>query len=151
MGQHMSLEDTLAIHEVIARYSYTWDAKDPDGFALLFTEDAVWELVAAGETQPQIRMESRAAIRTMALQDFQGRLAGVTTRHHQTGIVFDALGVDSARTRTMVLVTRQGASDAVPRLSHTGVYDDQWRKTQAGWQFVHRTFRPDRSMSRTTQ
>lgn len=92
-------------------------------------------------------MESRAAIRNMALQDFQGRLAGVTTRHHQTGIVFNALGVDAARTRTMVLVTRQGASDAVLRLSHTGVYDDQWRKTQAGWQFVHRTFRPDRSMS----
>ena len=37
----MSLEDKFAIHEVIARYSYTWDAKDPDGFVLLFTEDGV--------------------------------------------------------------------------------------------------------------
>ena len=149
MEAKLSLEDKLAIHEVIARYSYTWDAKDPDGFALLFTEDGVWELVAPGDTIPQIRSESRPAIRTMALEDFQGRLAGVITRHHQTGLVFDALGVDSARTCTMVLVTRQEASDAVPRLSHTGVYDDQWRKTQAGWQFVVRTFRPDRSMSRT--
>jgi uncharacterized protein (TIGR02246 family) len=139
----MSVEDKIAIHEVIAQYSYTWDAQDADEFARLFAEDAVWELVSAGETQPQVRLESRAAIRTWTLQNFQGRLAGVTTRHHQTGIVFDALSADAARTRTMVVVTHQGAADAVPRLSHTGVYDDQWRKTQAGWQFAHRTFRPD--------
>ena len=37
----MSLEDKLAIHEVIAQYSYTWDDKNAEGFAQLFTEDAV--------------------------------------------------------------------------------------------------------------
>jgi myo-inositol-1-phosphate synthase len=32
--------------EVIAQYSYTYDAQDAEGFAALFTEDAVWELFA---------------------------------------------------------------------------------------------------------
>ena len=58
----MSLEDKLAIQEVIAQYSYTYDAQDAEGFAALFTEDAVWELFAAGSTRPTIRLESRAAI-----------------------------------------------------------------------------------------
>jgi len=58
----MSLEDKLVIHEVIARYSYTWDAKDADGFAQIFMEGAVWELVTAGEIHPQFCLESCAAI-----------------------------------------------------------------------------------------
>jgi len=37
----VSLEDKLAIQEVIAQYSYTYDAQDAEGFAALFTEDAM--------------------------------------------------------------------------------------------------------------
>ena len=141
----MRLEDKLAIYEIIARYSYTWDAKDADGFAQLFVEEAVWELVGPEVTQPQLHLESRTAIHAWAMQSFQGRLADIHTRHHQTGVLFDELTVDTARTRTMVLITHQGATEAVPRLTLSGVYYDQWRKTQAGWQFAHRTLRHDRS------
>jgi hypothetical protein len=145
----MNLEDKISIHEVIAQYSYTWDAQNVDEFVRLFTENAVWELVSVGETQPQVRLESRLAIRAWTLKNFQERLVGVTTRHHQTGIVFEALSTDAARTRNMVVVTHQGTADVVPRISHTGVYDDQWRKTEAGWQIAHRTFRPDGGISKT--
>ena len=65
----MSLEDKLAIQEVMAQYSYTYDARDAEGFAALFTEDAVWELFAAGATHPEIRLTSRAAIRAWAAQE----------------------------------------------------------------------------------
>jgi hypothetical protein len=58
----MSLEDKLAIQEVIAQYSFFYDAQDAEGFAALFTEDAVWELFAAGATHPATRLDSRAAI-----------------------------------------------------------------------------------------
>jgi hypothetical protein len=37
----MSFEDKLAIQEIIAQYSYTYDAQDADGFAAVFTEDAL--------------------------------------------------------------------------------------------------------------
>ena len=50
----MSIEDKLAIQEVIAQYSYTYDAQDAEGFADMFTEDAVWELVAAGAAHPLV-------------------------------------------------------------------------------------------------
>jgi len=40
-GDMVSLEDKLAIQEVIAQYSYTYDAQDAEGFAALFTEDAM--------------------------------------------------------------------------------------------------------------
>jgi uncharacterized protein (TIGR02246 family) len=124
----MSLEDKLAIQEVIARYAYTWDAKDADGVANLFTEDAVWEMIAPGDTWPSHRMESRAAIRT---------------RHHQSGTVFDELSAATARTLTMVLVTHQGPVDLAPRSHRSGVYHDQWRKTPEGWKLVRRTLRHD--------
>jgi len=37
----MSIEDKLAIQEIIAQYPYTYDGKDAGGFAQLFVEDGV--------------------------------------------------------------------------------------------------------------
>jgi uncharacterized protein (TIGR02246 family) len=141
----VSLEDKLAIQEVIAQYSYAYDAKDAEGFAALFTEDAVWELFASGATRPQIRLESRAAIRAWAAQRLQERHGRFTSRHFQSGILFDELTSESARTRTMVLVTHQGVTEAAPRPTASGVYHDQWRKTPEGWRFAHRIVRRDNS------
>jgi uncharacterized protein (TIGR02246 family) len=141
----VSLEDKLAIQEVIAQYSYTYDAKDAEGFAALFTEDAVWELFASGATRPQIRLESRAAIRAWAAQRLQERHGRFTSRHFQSGILFDELTSESARIRTMVLVTHQGVTEAAPRPTASGVYHDQWRKTPEGWRFAHRIVRRDNS------
>jgi len=141
----MILEDKLAIYEVIARYSHTWDAKDADGFAQLFVEEGVWELFGPGPEPPQLRLESRAAIHAWAIQNFEGRLLGIHTRHHQGATLFDELTKDTARTRTLVLVTHQGPSDDIPRPHVSGVYQDEWRKTSAGWQFAHRLLRHDRS------
>jgi uncharacterized protein (TIGR02246 family) len=70
----MRLEDKVAIQEVIAQYSYAYDAQDAEGFAALFTEDALWELFAAGATHPATRLESRAAIHAWARP-------ATTTRH----------------------------------------------------------------------
>ena len=141
----MSLEDKLAIQEVIAQYSYTWDAKDAERFVALFTEDAVWELFASGATRPEIRLASRAAIREWAEQRLQRRIGRFTTRHYQSGILFDALTSDAARTRTMVLVTSQGVTETAPRSTSSGVYHDQWHKTPEGWRFAHRILHVDQS------
>jgi SnoaL-like domain len=46
----MSIEDKLAIHEVIAQYSYTYDGKDAEGFAQLFVDDGVFEVLFRGQT-----------------------------------------------------------------------------------------------------
>jgi uncharacterized protein (TIGR02246 family) len=116
----MSLTDKLAIQDVIAQYSYTYDAQDAEGFAALFTEDAVWELFSAGSTHPAIRLDSRAAILAWATQRMHDRRGRFISRHYQSSRLFDALTAESARTRTMVLVTHQEVTEAAPRPMRRG-------------------------------
>lgn len=139
----MSLEDKLPIQEVIAQYSYTYDVQDAEGFAALFTEDAVWELFTAGATHPTIRLEARAAIHGWAMQRLHERRTRFTSRHYQSSTMFETLTAESARTRTMLLATHQDVTEAAPRPTASGVYHDQWRKTPEGWQLVHRRLHHD--------
>jgi ketosteroid isomerase-like protein len=135
--------DKLAIQEVIAQYSYTYDAQDAEGFAALFTEDAVWELFAADATHPAIRLASRAAIHAWAVRRLHERRGCFTSRHYQSSTLFETLTAESARTRTMLLVTHQDVTEGAPRLTASGVYHDQWRKTPDGWRLIHRRLHHD--------
>jgi ketosteroid isomerase-like protein len=140
----MSIEEKLAIHEMIARYAYAYDGQDAEGFARVFAEDGVFEIFAPGETAPSVRLQSRREIRDWATERLRGRVGRFTSRHHQSGIVFDGLTSDSALTRTMVLVTHQDVTGASsPRPTSSGVYRDQWRKTDEGWRLVHRAAHVD--------
>src|SRR6476659_5685998 len=109
----MSVGDKLAIQEVIAKYSHTYDSKDADGFAQLFVEDGIFEIVVRGQPDPIVRLSSRAAICKWAKHRHQASAAG-QTRHYQSGVIFDALSADMAIIRTMLLLTIQEASDAAP-------------------------------------
>ena len=139
----MSLEDKMDILEVIARYAYTYDGKDADGFAQLFTESAIFEVIPAGGSQPELRLESRAAIHAWVVQRHQQVVKAIQDRHYQSGTLFDVLTEEHAQTRTMVLLTHKGGDDLTPRPVLSGVYHDHWRKTQHGWQFTQRTLRHD--------
>ena len=103
----MSIEDKLAIQEIIAQYSYTYDGKDAEGFAQLFVEDGVFEVFVPGKTTASVRLHSRTEILEWATQRLHERTGRFTSRHYQSGILFDELTSDSALTRTMVLVTHQ--------------------------------------------
>ena len=140
----MSVEDRLAILELIAHYAYTWDSRDAAGWAALFLEDAIWESYRGGAT-PAVTLRSHAARREFSQASFDGALVGVRTRHYQTGTVFDTLTADTARTRTMILATRWPAGEDAPSPSLSGVYEDELRKTAAGWRFARRTLRRDQA------
>jgi len=139
----MNLKEQLAIQEVIAQYAYTYDGMDAERFAALFTEDVVWERFASGTTHAETRLESREAIRAWATQRLQQRRGRFVSRHYQCGTVFDELTPDAALTRTMVLVTHQGVTEAAPRPTLSGVYHDQWRKTPTGWRIAYRAVHVD--------
>jgi hypothetical protein len=139
------VEEKLAIHEMIARYSHTYDGQDADGFADLFTGDGVFEIFVAGQATPAVRLESRQQIREWAARRLQDRRGRFTSRHHQSGTVFDALSSASARTRTMVLVTHQAQTETAPRPRASGVYHDWWRKTPEGWRLAHRAAHVDQA------
>ncbi len=128
----MSLEDKIAILEVIARYSYTCDGRDADGFAHLFTEDGIFEVMYSGGHHPELRLESRDAIYTWASQRHNNVVKDIHDRHFQSGTLFDTLSREHAQTRTMVLITHQGADDLAPRPVLSGVYHDRWVKTRTG-------------------
>ena len=140
----MSIEDKFAIHEIIAQYSYTYDSKDAEGFAQLFVEDGLFEVFVPGKTTASVRLRSRTAIRAWAAQRLQARHGRFTSRHYQSGTLFDELTSESALTRTMVLVTHQDVAEAAPHPTISGVYHDQWRKTPTGWRLAHRAAYVDR-------
>ncbi len=139
----MSVQDKLAIQEMIARYSYAYDSKDAEAFAQLFVEDGIFEVIVPGESSPTVRLSSRGAIREWAAQRHQLNAAS-QARHYQLDVLFDELTAEMATVRTMLLLTRQGAPDASPLLHLTGVYHDKWRRTRDGWRLVHRAARIDR-------
>jgi hypothetical protein len=139
----MSIEDKPAIHDVIARYSHTYDGLDAGGFALLFVEDGIFEVFVAGTPPAVVRLQSRAAIHAWAATRLEARRGALTSRHHQSGTVFDALTVETAETRTMVLITHQRTGESAPRPKLTGIYHDRWLKTAVGWRLTHRTAHVD--------
>ena len=141
----MSIEEKLAIQEMIARYSYTYDSQDAEGFAQVFAEDGVFEIFVPGETGPAVRLQSRQEIRAWAARRLQERVGHFSSRHYQSGILFDGLTPESALTRTMVLVTHQDVTEAAPRPTSSGVYHDQWRKTDQGWRLAHRAAHVDQA------
>ena len=140
-GQTMQqLADRMAIAEQVARYSYAADGKDLEAFTALFTEDAVWQSIPPGATEPNIMLKSRAQIRSFS-QDLYKKNAGIRTGHHQSGLLFMELTAKHARTQNMILVTHQGPGDEAPGIAASGVYYDTWRKTDAGWLIESRTLR----------
>ena len=139
-----TLEDRIAILEVIAQYSYTYDSLNAEGFADLFLEDALWEYYS-GEEDPEIRLTSRDEIRDWAAKRHNDRKGVFSSRHHQTGTVFDSCQGDSAATRTMVLITHHEVGEPSPVPTVTGEYHDLWKKTAEGWKLTQRILYTDRS------
>ena len=139
----MSVEDKLAIQEVIGRYSHAFDSKDAEAVAQLFVEDGNFEVIVPGEPSPRVRLSSRVAICDWAKQRFQLNTSS-QARHYQSGVLFDEMTAETASARTMLLLTRQNASDAAPVVQLTGIYHDKWRKTREGWRLVHRAACIDR-------
>ena len=101
----MSTADRLAILEAIQRYSYATDSRDAEAYAALFSLRGVFEVTSATRPQPFIHAEGRDGILEWVRGTME-RWGDAQTRHHQSGTVFDALSVDAARTRTMLLESR---------------------------------------------
>ncbi len=142
--EYNQVRDRLAIAEVVAQYSYQWDSKDAEGFASLFTDDAVMERWASGEFISDSRLEGRQAILIYAKEAHEGRLADRQTRHHMSALVFIELTQDTALTENMVLITHQTEADAAAYINGSGIYRNTWRKTDEGWNIARRVLFTDR-------
>lgn len=139
----MTAADRLAILEQLGRYSYAEDGCDADAYAALFTEDAVFEVYHQGRSEPVDRVAGRDAIREWASARYARQPSGAQIRHHQTAIVFDELSEFTARTRATLTATRLEADGVAPTIAATGLYTDDWRKSDDGWLFRRRVVRTD--------
>jgi 3-phenylpropionate/cinnamic acid dioxygenase small subunit len=136
----MSLEDRFAILEAIATFSYTCDSDDVDGWVNVFTDDGVWESRRRGEPEPRTRRVGSAALHEFAANLFSSRGDRDISqaRHYQTNTVFLDLTAETARTRTMALITWLMSGEMIANIAWTGVYIDDWRKTEGGWKISRR-------------
>lgn len=134
-----SLLDRQQITEVLHRYGQTFDAKDADGFASLFTEDAHWKIHRRGTERPQFENASRAQLRDFVADRFSTVLAGRQTQHYVTGTVFLELTEDFARTRSTVLVVHRILETGALAPVNAPVYMDEFVKTEAGWKISRHT------------
>ncbi len=144
---HESLQkliDKQEILELLYKYSYSWDSKNPDGLAEVFTKDASWEWWGRGAEKPGVVYKPRKNFISFASDRFKTTLADRQTRHYQTNTVFIELGKNRARTRTMILVTHAVYGQKGPKTpAHTGMFEDEILKTENGWRISRRVLRGD--------
>ncbi len=98
----LGIEDRLAILDLIARYSYTFDEKDAEAWSELFTEDATWELHDHGSAGTEEVLHTRSQMRDAAATAFADRDVGWQHCHHQGNTLITEAAVDSARTNDVL-------------------------------------------------
>ena len=139
----MSADDRLQILELPSRYSYAWDSADVDAYAALFTEDAIFQLQRAGESEPSLSLVGREEIRSWATARHAIPTARWQTRAHAGGTIIEEFTPNRASGRTMLLQTIAEVSEAVLRPTVSGIYREEWQRTAEGWRFSSRVLRLD--------
>ncbi len=132
--------DRLAIHELIARYAWTYDEGDVEGFVNLFTEDGVFESNIFIGKPVKGRETVRAFCRYM-----QQVIAAtkMQIRHRLTNIVIDSIGGGKAKARYYLLDVMSNPDDpnktplgsVVPSHATQGIYKSEMVKVNGKWLF----------------
>jgi uncharacterized protein (TIGR02246 family) len=126
-----ALEDREAIRDLLSEYRRALDEKDFEAYADLFGDDG--EFVTGGRS-----FRGRAEILAMLaeLQHTGALTVAAGDDRHLVANVEIELDGDRAKARsTWVYVTREGEG---PNLAMVGHYDDELRRTAAGWRFARR-------------
>jgi hypothetical protein len=121
----LSVEDRLAIAELMARYNHAVDSGDVESYVATFVEDGVLDV----------------GIRQFKGRDELAQVAhhgGQTRGQHVTSnLMIDGDGSDAtARSYGQMFVVSGEAS-----VSAVGTFEDVLRKDNGRWQFVRRSYR----------
>jgi len=131
----LSAGDRLEIHELLARYAWSLDTGDDEGFVACFTSDAelVWEVF----DEPGRWQGSAALLRFV--QYFRGRPESAGRQHHVSNIVLKAT-TRGVQARSYVLVALR-ADEGPHRLNVMGYYEDVVRQEGGHWRIAQRVIR----------
>ena len=120
-------DDRHAIMDLIMRYALAGDSGDFEALGACFAEDGILDLPLARGTGPDgVHAALAAAGETHPL--------GLHTRHHVTTMVITpaADGKHAGGRVYFIAYTNRGPD-------HSGVWEDRYVRTGAGWRFAHRT------------
>ena len=131
----LSAADRVEIHEVLARYAWSLDTGDADGFVACFAPDA--ELVWDAFEQPGC-WRGHAALRRF-IDWFRARPESAGRQHHVSNLVVEATA-DGARARAHVLVAL-ACGDGPHRLHVMGHYEDALVREAQAWKLSRRVIR----------
>jgi hypothetical protein len=127
-----ALVDRQSIQDQLAKYAHTFDSRDVEGWAGLFTDDGVFEVRMGASEEPIVRLQGAEQLGAFVTN--APRLA-----HHITGLIFDELLPDSARTRAVVVGTWV-APDGDPAIYTHGTYEQRWSRNAGTWRLAHQVF-----------
>lgn len=128
----LSVEDHIAIQQLVARYSHAIDSGDGAAYADTYVDDGVLD---AGLLQ----VEGRDALR--AFGDSFARSVHAP-RHVASNLVVDGDG-DRAEVRAYVQLHVLAGDPPRHEVSASGIYHDTLVKEGGQWRFVRRTFAID--------
>lgn len=128
----LSIEDKLAIQELVARYNHAVDSGDGAAYAATFTEDGVMQ---AGE----MRMEGRDTLEQFAKGFAQSQHA---PRHIASNLLIEGDG-DRATLKAYIQMFAMAGDPPTQQIATAGLYSDELVKKDGQWLFVRREFIAD--------
>jgi ketosteroid isomerase-like protein len=126
--------DRAAIAEQLARYAQLFDSQDVDGWVALFTDDGVFEVRLVGSDEPFVWLQGVEQLRSFAS-------GSPRVLHHISGLAFDELRPESAKTRAVVAGTWTSPANGTPEIFTHGTYEQRWSKIDDSWRLAHSLFR----------
>lgn len=128
-----AIEDRNAILDLEAEYAHAWDLGTPRQWAEVFTENGMFEMLAAGE-MPATRIEGRAALEAFCEQ----------IRQHWSGLHYmhpPRLKINGDQAASVIFfefrhVMRSGTQ--VRQGVTAGYYRTRYRCTSEGWRMEER-------------
>lgn len=125
----VSAEDHSEIQRLMYRYARCADNRDYDGFAHVFCEDAVFDF------------SGTLVMGLPAIQQMMHALDNYTSTLHQVTNTLYEVERDSASGETYCIASHLfGESGDTRKLDMGIIYQDQLRRTAAGWRIVQRRF-----------
>jgi 3-phenylpropionate/cinnamic acid dioxygenase small subunit len=142
-GDGITVEDRLMIQDLISRYGRTYDDRDAEGWAALFTDSAPMPIYIAGKLTRELNTNEERKKWAQSRFDTFDNDGVFKTRHFQTNTLLTQRDDGAVEGTTLFLVTFQYAAETTPRPIHTGMYQDRFVKTHEGWRFAKREIHID--------
>jgi len=143
----MTPEDRHEILDLISGYAYSYDGNDMDALIALFDDDAVTNIFVPSQDLPFHTTTTRSQLRE-EIGERRASLAkqGIQPRHFLANTFLTEVSEGRVLGRTVLLVAWQRTGNLMPKVMHSGIYEDEFRRTPNGWKFVRRDLRLDHEL-----